>query len=100
MTFQVAIDDVAGDAGETIAVDILNAGAVQSDLTPTTPSNEVVTPVTKVLGVKIPNEEPPVTSPAPCRAPGPGCRSVPRSVAVWSCWSWLGCCSVPVAGAQ
>ena len=55
VTFQVVIDDVAGAAGETVAVDILNAGAVKSDRTPVTPSNEVVTPVTKVLGVKIPN---------------------------------------------
>ena len=54
VTFQVTIDDVTGDAGETVAVDILNAGAVRSDRTPTTASNEVVTPVTKVLPVKIP----------------------------------------------
>ena len=33
-------------------MDILNAGAVQSDRTPKTPSNQVVTPVTKVLPVK------------------------------------------------
>ena len=54
VTFQVTIDDVTGNAGETVAVDILNAGAVRSDRTPTTASNEVVTPVTKVLPVKIP----------------------------------------------
>ena len=30
VTFKVTIDDVAGDPGETVAVDILNAGAVQS----------------------------------------------------------------------
>jgi uncharacterized repeat protein (TIGR01451 family) len=59
VTFQVVIDDVSGTAGETVAVDILNAGAVKSDQTPITPSNEVVTPVTKVLGVKIPNEQQP-----------------------------------------
>ena len=53
VTFQVTIDDVTGAAGETVAVDILNAGAVQSDRTPTTPSNQVVTPVSKVLPVKV-----------------------------------------------
>ena len=37
VTFQVTIDDVTGAAGETVAVDILNAGAVQTDQTPTTP---------------------------------------------------------------
>ena len=58
VTFQVTIDDVTAEAGETIAVDILNAGAVRSDRTPSTPSNEVVTPVTKVLPVKIPNKPP------------------------------------------
>jgi uncharacterized repeat protein (TIGR01451 family) len=58
VTFQVTIDDVTGAAGETVAVDILNAGAVQSERTPRTPSNEVVTPVSKVLPVKIPNEQP------------------------------------------
>jgi uncharacterized repeat protein (TIGR01451 family) len=54
VTFQVTIDDVDGAEGETVAVDILNAGAVQSDRTAKTPSNEVVTPVTKVLAVKVP----------------------------------------------
>ena len=63
VTFQVVIDDVAGAAGETVAVDILNAGAVRSDQTPVTPSNEVTTPVTKVLGVKIPNGEQPEEQP-------------------------------------
>ena len=52
VTFKVTIDDVEGDPGETVAVDILNAGAVQSDRTPKTPSNEVKTPVTKVFPVK------------------------------------------------
>ena len=56
VTFKVVIVDVAGEAGETVAVDILNAGAVKSDRTPVTPSNEVVTPVTKVLGTKTPRE--------------------------------------------
>ncbi len=63
VTFKVVIVDVAGEAGETVAVDILNAGAVKSDRTPVTPSNEVVTPVSKVLGVKVPNEEQPPTGP-------------------------------------
>ena len=58
VTFQVTIDDVTGAAGETVAVDILNAGAVQSDRTPKTPSNQVVTPVSKVLPVKV--HKPPV----------------------------------------
>jgi uncharacterized repeat protein (TIGR01451 family) len=58
VTFQVTIDDVAGAAGETVAVDILNAGAVQSDRTPKTPSNQVRTPVSKVLPVKV--HKPPV----------------------------------------
>ena len=39
-------------------MDILNAGAVKSDLVPKTPSNQVVTPVSKVLPVKI--SKPPV----------------------------------------
>jgi uncharacterized repeat protein (TIGR01451 family)/LPXTG-motif cell wall-anchored protein len=52
VTFKVTIDDVAGDPGETVAVDILNAGAVQSRETPLKPSNQVITPVTKVLPVK------------------------------------------------
>jgi uncharacterized repeat protein (TIGR01451 family) len=58
VTFQVTIDDVTGAAGETVAVDILNAGAVQSDRTPKRPSNQVVTPVSKVLPVKV--HKPPV----------------------------------------
>ena len=52
VTFKVTIDDVAGDPGETVAVDILNAGAVRSTQTPEKPSNVVRTPVTKVLPVK------------------------------------------------
>jgi uncharacterized repeat protein (TIGR01451 family) len=59
VTFQVTINDVTGgDPGETVAVDIINASAVRSDRTPTTPSNVVVTPVSKVLPVKIPRELP------------------------------------------
>lgn len=62
VTFQVTIDDVTGAAGETVAVDILNAGAVQSNETGRTPSNEVVTPVTKTLPVKV-GRTPPGTLP-------------------------------------
>jgi uncharacterized repeat protein (TIGR01451 family) len=58
VTFQVTINDVTGAAGETVAVDILNAGAVKSDRTPLTPSNQVRTPVSKVLPVKV--HKPPV----------------------------------------
>ncbi len=53
VTFQVTIDDVTGAAGATVAADILNAGEVQSDRTPATPSNQVSTPVSKVLPVKV-----------------------------------------------
>lgn len=53
VTFQVTIDDVAVDPGEVVAVDILNAGAVTSDVTPTVPSNEVRTTLTKALPVKV-----------------------------------------------
>lgn len=58
VTFQVTIDEVQGEPGETVAVDILNAGAVQSTETGRSPSNEVVTPVTEVFAVKAGN--PPV----------------------------------------
>ena len=59
VTFQVTIKDVTGgDPGETVAVDIINVGAVRSDRTPTRPSNVVITPVGKVLPVKIPRELP------------------------------------------
>jgi uncharacterized repeat protein (TIGR01451 family) len=61
VTFKVTIDDVAGDPGETVAVDILNAGAVQSTETPKKPSNQVMTPVTKVFPVK--NVKPPKVLP-------------------------------------
>lgn len=63
VTFQVTIDDVAGNPGEVVAVDILNAGAVRSTETPVKPSNEVVTPVTKVLPVKVKNPPPPEEEP-------------------------------------
>lgn len=52
VTFQVTVDEVAGDEGETVAVDVLNAAAVRSASVPATPSNEVSTPVTEVLPVK------------------------------------------------
>jgi uncharacterized repeat protein (TIGR01451 family) len=58
VTFKVTIDDVTGAAGETVAVDILNAGAVKSNETPLKPSNQVITPVSKVLPVKV--HKPPV----------------------------------------
>jgi uncharacterized repeat protein (TIGR01451 family) len=58
VTFKVTIDDVTGAAGETVAVDILNAGAVESRETPKKPSNQVITPVSKVLPVKV--HKPPV----------------------------------------
>ena len=58
VTFKVTIDDVTGAAGQTVAVDILNAGAVESRETPKKPSNQVLTPVTKVLPVKV--HKPPV----------------------------------------
>lgn len=63
VTFQVVIDPVVGEDGTTVAVDILNAGAVQSDRTPRTPSNEVVTPVTAVFPVK--EGKPPAPAPLP-----------------------------------
>ena len=54
VTFKVTIDDVPdGAPGETVAVDILNAGAVKSTETPLKPSNQVITPVTKVLPIKV-----------------------------------------------
>ena len=56
VTFKVTINRPPAQAdGGILAVDILNAGAVESARTPYTPSNEVITPVTEVLGVKIPN---------------------------------------------
>ena len=58
VTFKVTIDEVAGEPGEVVAVDILNAGAVQSAETPKRPSNEVVTPVTAVFPVKVGNSPP------------------------------------------
>jgi LPXTG-motif cell wall-anchored protein len=53
VTFQVIIKDVSGPAGTTIAEDIINQGTVQTHETPVTPSNVVVTPVSKVLPVKV-----------------------------------------------
>jgi uncharacterized repeat protein (TIGR01451 family) len=52
VTFQVTVDEVTGDPGETVAVDVLNAAAVRSASVTTMPSNEVSTPVTEVLPVK------------------------------------------------
>jgi uncharacterized repeat protein (TIGR01451 family) len=61
VTFQVIIKDVTGPAGTTIAEDIINQGTVQTHETPVTPSNVVVTPVSKVLPVKIGPKELPHT---------------------------------------
>ena len=52
VTFQVDIDPVEIEGG-SVTVDIINAGAVRSDRVPRTESNEVVTPVTAVLPVKV-----------------------------------------------
>jgi hypothetical protein len=61
VTFQVIINDVTGPAGTTVAEDIINQGTVQTAETPVTPSNVVVTPVSKVLPVKIGPKELPHT---------------------------------------
>jgi uncharacterized repeat protein (TIGR01451 family)/fimbrial isopeptide formation D2 family protein len=61
VTFQVIIKDVTGPAGGTVAEDIINQGTVQSARTPVTPSNVVVTPVSKVLPVKVGPKELPHT---------------------------------------
>jgi uncharacterized repeat protein (TIGR01451 family) len=59
VTFQVTIDRPAAlPDGAIPAVDILSGGAGESARTPFTPSNEVITPVTEVLGVKIPQPGP------------------------------------------
>ena len=53
VSFQVTIDTPARDSDGAIpAVDIVNAGAAASNEVPTTPSNEVTTPVTAVERVK------------------------------------------------
>ena len=70
VTFKVTIDDVAGQPGETVAVDILNAGAVESRETPKKPSNQVITPVTKVLPVKA--SKPPAVLPHTGAGVAPG----------------------------
>ncbi|MGZ4590510.1 MAG: DUF7927 domain-containing protein, partial [Actinomycetes bacterium] len=62
VTFQVTIDTPEADAdGGIPAVDIVNSAAVASTETPTTPSNEVTTPVTTVLGTKVGPEKTPST---------------------------------------
>jgi uncharacterized repeat protein (TIGR01451 family) len=61
VTFKVVINNVTGPAGTTIAEDIINQASVQSDRTPATKSNVVVTPVSKVLPVKIGPKELPHT---------------------------------------
>jgi hypothetical protein len=53
------VDTPEADAdGALPAVEVRNAGAVSSTEVPSTPSNEVVTPVSAVLGVKVgPSDE-------------------------------------------
>ena len=88
VTFKVTIDDVAGDPGETVAVDILNAGTVQSTQTPMKPSNQVITPVTKVFPVKA--VKPPKVLPHTARRSQPGQLAAARSPCSDSaCCSWL-----------
>jgi uncharacterized repeat protein (TIGR01451 family) len=59
VTFKVTVDTPEADAdGALPAVEVRNAGAVSSTEVPSTPSNEVVTPVSAVLGVKVgPSDE-------------------------------------------
>jgi len=76
VTFKVTINDVAADPGEVVAVDILNAGAVKSDVTPTVPSNEVLTTLTKALPVK---EGKPETKPEKEGQPEAQPRVLPRT---------------------
>lgn len=54
VTFQVIIDALPDGI---VSVDIVNAGAVRSDRLPAVESNEVITPVTQVLGVKVAQPE-------------------------------------------
>ncbi|MGZ4638668.1 MAG: DUF7927 domain-containing protein [Actinomycetes bacterium] len=62
VSFPVTIDTPEADAdGGIPAVDIVNSAAVASTETPTTPSNEVTTPVTTVLGTKVGPEKTPST---------------------------------------
>jgi hypothetical protein len=63
VTFKVRINDVAGEPGQVVSVDILNAGAVRSARIPRVDSNEVRTPVTKVLAVKAGRPEQPAVLP-------------------------------------
>jgi uncharacterized repeat protein (TIGR01451 family) len=74
VTFKVTIDPVAGDPGETVAVDILNAGTVQSTQTPVKPSNVVKTTVTEVFPVK--NVKPPKVLPHTGAGVEPGSLAV------------------------
>ncbi|MGH8893271.1 MAG: hypothetical protein ACRDWY_08205, partial [Actinomycetes bacterium] len=70
VSFQVVIVDIPGEEGETVVADIYNTGAVQSSRTPKVRSNEVVTPVSKVLPVKAgqpPKELPRTGLPLPTR---------------------------------
>ena len=54
VSFQVTIDKPTPAAdGSIAAFDVVNIGVVGSDQVPATPSNEVVTPVSAVQGVKV-----------------------------------------------
>ena len=65
VTFQVTIDSpVATSDGGVPATTIFNSAAVGSTETSTKPSNEVATPVTAVLGVKVGNKPPAGNKPA------------------------------------
>ena len=72
MSFKVTVDTPEADEdGALPAVEVRNAGAVSSTEVPTKPSNEVVTPVSAVLGVKTgPNNTPDETSPEVVQASG------------------------------
>ncbi len=74
VTFQVTIDDVDVQEGAAVGVNVINAAAVRSTLTPSTPSNEVQTGVTDVLPIKQGNKPPagPGNSPTTLPHTGPG----------------------------
>ena len=95
VTFQVTIDDLTGAAGTTVAVDIVNAGSVKSDVSPATSSNEVSTPVTKVLAVK--ESQPPAQAPAALPHTG---SSLPLSATVGGAIALLGLGLLMVVGSR
>jgi len=75
LTFQVTIDQPAGfdPAIGVPAETILNSGVIGSTETQPTPSNQVKTPVTAVLGIKLVKQPvtPPATSPTTLPFTGP-----------------------------